>query len=107
MKSICPKDLGGSAQNRHIGHTHFASQKRKEIYVRQPSSHSVFPLFWEGRCLVAGMCGFCPQAVLAATLGLSLAGRHRRVTEGACRSLAKSLISMCCGSQVGPGDFLS
>lgn len=29
MKSICPKDLGGSAQNLHVGHTHFASQKKK------------------------------------------------------------------------------
>lgn len=67
--------------------------------------HSVFLLFWEERCLMAGMCGFCPQAVLVATLGLSFEGRRSAVTGGGCCPLAESLVSVCCGSQVGPGDF--
>lgn len=53
---------------------------------------------------MAGMCGFCPRAVLAATLGLSLAGRHSTVTRVPDVPW-QSLTSVCCGSQVGPGDF--
>lgn len=105
MKSICPKGLGGSSQNPNPGHTHSTPQKTKEIDVRR-ASHRLFLLFWEGRCLVARMCGFNPQAVLAATVSFSLVGRHSRGIGGACWSLAQSLVSVCGGqSQVGPGDF--
>ncbi|XP_027267542.1 suppressor of tumorigenicity 14 protein isoform X1 [Cricetulus griseus] len=44
------------------------------------------------------MCGFCPRAVLAATLGLSLAGRHSTVTRVPDVPW-QSLTSVCCGSQ--------
>lgn len=41
MRSICPKSLGGSALNPHVGHTHSTPQNKGRFMSGRPSPHCV------------------------------------------------------------------